>query len=237
MRIIAALDILGGKCVRLTRGDFSTVKIYNQNPVEVAKEIENNGIKYLHFVDLDGAKNKMIINYKILEKITSKTNLKIDLGGGIRSDQDLRIAFASGARQVTAGSIAVTSPDIVLHWLSKYGNQMIILGADAVNRKIVINGWQKESDEDVVSFIKGFWSKGIKYAICTDVDRDGMMQGPAAGLYREILSSVKVSLIASGGISTIKDIEEINSAGCEGVIVGKAIYEGKIQLKELRDLC
>jgi phosphoribosylformimino-5-aminoimidazole carboxamide ribotide isomerase len=237
MRIIAALDILGGKCVRLTRGDFSTMKIYNENPVEVAKEIENNGIKYLHFVDLDGAKNKMIINYRILEKITSKTNLKIDFGGGIRSDQDLRIAFTSGARQVIAGSIAVTSPDRVLHWLSKYGNQKIILGADVINRKIVINGWQQESDEDVVSFIKGFWSKGIKYAICTDVDRDGMMQGPAAGLYREILSSIKVNLIASGGISTIKDIEEINSAGCEGVIVGKALYEGKIKLSELRELC
>ncbi len=237
MRIIAALDILGGKCVRLTRGDFSTMKIYNENPVEVAKEIENSGIKYLHFVDLDGAKNKMIINYRILEKITSKTNLKIDFGGGIRSDQDLRIAFTSGARQVIAGSIAVTSPDRVLHWLSKYGNQKIILGADAINRKIVINGWQQESDEDVVSFIKGFWSKGIKYAICTDVNRDGMMQGPAAGLYREILSSIKVNLIASGGISTIKDIEEINSAGCEGVIVGKALYEGKIKLSELRELC
>jgi phosphoribosylformimino-5-aminoimidazole carboxamide ribotide isomerase len=237
MRIIAALDILGGKCVRLTRGDFSTMKIYNENPVEVAKEIENNGIKYLHFVDLDGAKNKMIVNYRILEKITSKTNLKIDFGGGIRSDQDLRIAFTSGARQVIAGSIAVTSPDRVLHWLSKYGNQKIILGADVINRKIVINGWQQESDEDVVSFIKGFWSKGIKYAICTDVDRDGMMQGPAAGLYREILSSIKVNLIASGGISTIKDIEEINSAGCEGVIVGKALYEGKIKLSELRELC
>lgn len=237
MRIIAALDILGGKCVRLTHGDFSTMKIYNENPVEVAKEIENNGIKYLHFVDLDGAKNKMIINYRILEKITSKTNLIIDFGGGIRSDQDLRIAFTSGARQVTAGSIAVTSPDRVLHWLSKYGNQKIILGADVINRKIVINGWQQESDEDVVSFIKGFWSKGIKYAICTDVNRDGMMQGPAAGLYREILSSIKINLIASGGISTIKDIEEINSAGCEGVIIGKALYEGKIKFRELRELC
>jgi phosphoribosylformimino-5-aminoimidazole carboxamide ribotide isomerase len=237
MRIIAALDILGGKCVRLTRGDFSTMKIYNENPIEVAKEIEDNGIKYLHFVDLDGAKNKMIINYRILEKITSRTNLKIDFGGGIRSDQDLRIAFASGARQVTAGSIAVTSPNMVLRWLSKYGNQKIILGADAINRRIVINGWQQESDEDVISFIKGFWSKGIKYAICTDVDRDGMMQGPSTGLYGEILSSTKVSLIASGGISTIKDIEEIKSAGCEGVIIGKALYEGKIKLKELRELC
>jgi phosphoribosylformimino-5-aminoimidazole carboxamide ribotide isomerase len=237
MRIIAALDILGGKCVRLTRGDFSTMKIYNENPVEVAKEIEDNGIKYLHFVDLDGAKNKMITNYRILEKITSRTNLKIDFGGGIRSDQDLRIAFASGARQVTAGSIAVTSPDMVLRWLSIYGNQKIILGADAVNRRIVINGWQQESDEDVISFIKGFWSKGIKYAICTDVDRDGMMQGPSTSLYGEILSSTKVRLIASGGISTIKDIEGIESAGCEGVIIGKALYEGKIKLKELRELC
>jgi phosphoribosylformimino-5-aminoimidazole carboxamide ribotide isomerase len=237
MRIIAALDILGGKCVRLTRGDFSTQKIYNEDPLEVAKEIQDNGIRYLHFVDLDGAKNKMIINYWILEKIASKTSLEIDFGGGIRSDHDLKIAFASGARQVTAGSIAVTSPDLVHEWFLKYGNQRIILGADAINRKIAINSWQQETEEDVVSFIQKYFSKGMKYTICTDVARDGMMQGPATELYREILSSAKVNLIASGGITTIKDIEDIQEAGCEGVIIGKALYEGKIKLSELRDLC
>jgi phosphoribosylformimino-5-aminoimidazole carboxamide ribotide isomerase len=237
MRIIAALDILGGKCVRLTRGDFSTQKIYNEDPLEVAKEIQDNGIRYLHFVDLDGAKNKMIINYWMLEKIASKTSLEIDFGGGIRSDHDLKIAFASGARQVTAGSIAVTSPDLVHEWFLKYGNQRIILGADAINRKIAINSWQQETEEDVVSFIQKYFSKGMKYTICTDVARDGMMQGPATELYREILSSAKVNLIASGGITTIKDIEDIQEAGCEGVIIGKALYEGKIKLSELRDLC
>jgi phosphoribosylformimino-5-aminoimidazole carboxamide ribotide isomerase len=237
MRIIAALDILGGKCVRLTRGDFSTQKIYNEDPLEVAKEIQDNGIRYLHFVDLDGAKNKMIINYWVLEKIASKTSLEIDFGGGIRSYHDLKIAFASGARQVTAGSIAVTSPDLVHEWFLKYGNQRIILGADAINRKIAINSWQQETEEDVVSFIQKYFSKGMKYTICTDVARDGMMQGPATELYREILSSAKVNLIASGGITTIKDIEDIQEAGCEGVIIGKALYEGKIKLSELRDLC
>jgi phosphoribosylformimino-5-aminoimidazole carboxamide ribotide isomerase len=237
MRIIAALDILGGKCVRLTRGDFATQKIYNEDPLDVAKELEDNGIRYLHVVDLDGARSKMVINFRILEKIVSRTNLEIDFGGGIRSDHDLKIAFASGAKQVTAGSIAVTSRDLVLRWLSAFGDQKIILGADAINRNIAINGWQEESDEDVITFIKEYCAKGMKYSICTDVGRDGMMSGPATGLYKEILSSVKINLIASGGISEIKDIIEIKETGCEGVIIGKAIYEGKIKLSELRQIC
>jgi len=237
MRIIAAIDIIGGKCVRLTRGDFSTQKIYNEDPVEVAKEMEDNGIRYIHVVDLDGARNKMITNYRILDKIASLTNLAIDFGGGIREDHDIDIAFTSGARQVTAGSIAISNPGLVLSWLSKYGNQRIILGADSKDRKILVNGWQQETEEDVVQFIQRYASVGMKYAICTDVKRDGMLQGPATELCKEILSSVKVNLIASGGISSMKDIKEIKEAGCEGVIIGKALYEGKIKLSELKDLC
>lgn len=237
MRIIPALDILGGKCVRLTRGDFSTQKIYNEDPLEVAKEFEDNGVRYLHIADLDGARKKMITNFRILERIASRTHLEIDFGGGIRKDHDLKIAFASGARQVTAGSIAVTSPELVVQWLVNYGNQQIILGADSINRKIAINGWQEESEEDILSFIKKYFLEGMKYTICTDVSRDGMMNGPATDLYREIVDDVKISLIASGGISSIEDVEEVKNAGCEGVIIGKAIYEGKIKLKELRDLC
>lgn len=237
MRIIAALDILGGKCVRLTRGDYSTKKIYNEDPLETAKELEDNGIRYLHIVDLDGAKKKMITNYKTLEKIATATKLIIDFGGGIRSDHDLKIAFASGAGQVTAGSIAVTSPESVIHWLSQHGSKKIILGADSINGKIVLNAWQERSDEEAASFIKGYVSRGIRYTICTDVDRDGMMTGPATELYRQILKEVKVNLIASGGVSSVKDITDCKKAGCEGVIIGKAIYEGKIKLKELKDLC
>jgi phosphoribosylformimino-5-aminoimidazole carboxamide ribotide isomerase len=237
MRIIPAIDILGGKCVRLTRGDFSTKTVYNDDPLEVAKEMEDNGIRYLHLVDLDGAKSKMIVHYRILEKIASQTSLEIDFGGGIRSYHDLRIAFGSGARQVTAGSIAYSSPDLVLEWLSKYGNEKILLGADSKDSKIAINGWQQESESDVISFISDYCSKGIKYAICTDVEKDGLLEGPATDLYRKIISAVKVDLIASGGISSLNDIIELKDAGCEGVIIGKAIYEGKIKLKELRDLC
>ena len=237
MRIIPAIDILGGKCVRLTKGDYGTKKIYNENPLEVAKEIEDNGLKYLHLVDLDGAKNKKITNYGILEKISSKTGLKIDFGGGIRSDEDLRIAFSSGAAQVTGGTISVTGPALFSEWLERYGNERIILGADSRNRKISTNGWSEESADDVVMFIAKYVEKGIKYSICTDVDKDGMLSGSSTDLYREILKSVKINLIASGGVGSMKDIEDIREAGCEGVIIGKAIYEGKIKLKDLRDLC
>jgi len=237
MRIIIAIDILEGKCVRLTRGDFNTGKIYNENPLEVAKEIEDNGLKYIHVVDLDGAKNKRIINHKILEKISLKTGLVIDFGGGIRSEEDIWIAFSSGARQVTVGSLAITEPAMFLEWLSRYGNEKIILGADFKNRKVAIHGWTQESDEDIIKFISGFSEKGVRYAICTDVDKDGMMAGPSSDLYKEILGSVKIDLIASGGITSLKDLETVSSIGCEGAIVGKAVYEGKIKLKELRDLC
>ena len=237
MRIIVAIDIIEGKCVRLTRGDYDTKKIYNENPLEVAKEIEDNGIKCLHLVDLDGAQNKKITNYKVLELISSRTGLDIDFGGGLRSDEDLKIAFNSGAKQVTGGSIAISSPENFLEWLSVYGNERIILGADYKNRKIATDGWAEKSEEDVVNFIAGYCSKGISYSICTDVDKDGMLKGPATELYKEILSSVKVNLIASGGITTMKDLEELDLAGCEGAIIGKAVYEQKISLKDLGKLC
>lgn len=237
MRIIVAIDIIEGKCVRLTRGDYRTKKIYNEDPVEVAKQIEDNGLKYLHLVDLDGAKNKRITNYKILEKISAKTGLNIDFGGGLRSDEDLKIAFNSGARQITGGSIAIALPSKFLEWLSVYGSEKIILGADCKDRKIATEGWAEGSEEDVINFIAGYCSKGISFTICTDVDKDGMLKGPSTELYKEILSSVKVNLIASGGITTMKDIEELIEAGCEGAIIGKAVYEGKITLNELGRLC
>jgi len=237
MRIIPAIDIIEGKCVRLTRGDFSTQKIYNEDPLDVAKEIEDNGIKYIHMVDLDGARQKKIVNHRTLEKIASRTSLEIDFGGGIRSDTDIEIAFASGARQITAGSIAVSNQEMVLLWLTKYSNQRLILGADSKDRKISVNGWQNETEEDVLDFIQRYSSRGFTYAICTDVNRDGTLEGPATDLYRDILNEVKINLIASGGISSIRDIEEIKESGCEGVIIGKALYEGRLKLSELRDLC
>ncbi len=237
MRIIIALDIIDGKCVRLTKGDFSTKKIYNENPLEVARRVEESGIKYLHLVDLDGALKKRVVNYKILEKISAGTSLRIDFGGGIRSDDDLYIVFNSGARQVTCGSIAVTSQPLVLEWLSKWGREKIMLGADSVNRKIATEGWAESSDSDVIKFITDYRSRGIKYAICTDIDKDGMLKGPSVGLYKEILGIPGLNLIASGGITSIKEIEELSLIGCEGAIIGKALYEGILDLKDLSRLC
>jgi phosphoribosylformimino-5-aminoimidazole carboxamide ribotide isomerase len=237
MRIIIAIDIIGGKCVRLTRGDFSTKKIYSENPLELAKKIEGHGIKYVHIVDLDGALKKRVVNYKILEKITAGTSLKIDFGGGIRSDDDLHIVFSSGARQVTCGSIAVASQLLILEWLSKWGSEKIMLGADSVNRKIATEGWVESSDSDIVKFIADYRSKGIKYAVCTDIEKDGMLNGPSTELYKEILEIPGLKLIASGGITSIKDIEELSLIGCEGAIIGKALYEGVLDLKEISSLC
>jgi phosphoribosylformimino-5-aminoimidazole carboxamide ribotide isomerase len=237
MRIIIALDIIDGKCVRLTKGDFSTKKVYNENPLDVARRVEDSGIKYLHLVDLDGALKKRVVNFKILEKITAGTSLRIDFGGGIRSDDDLYIVFNSGARQVTCGSIAATNQTLVLEWLSKWGREKIMLGADSVDRKIATEGWSESSDSDVIKFITDYRSKGIKYAICTDIDKDGMLKGPSVGLYKEILKVPGLNLIASGGIASIKDIEELSLIGCEGAIIGKALYEGILDLKDLSRLC
>jgi phosphoribosylformimino-5-aminoimidazole carboxamide ribotide isomerase len=237
MRIIIAIDIIGGKCVRLTRGDFNTKKVYNEDPLEIARQIEDNGLHYLHMVDLDGARNKKIENLKVLEKIAWKTNLKVDFGGGVRTYEDLLTVFNAGARQATTGSIAVTDPHLFLEWLAKLGQEKLILGADFINRKISASGWLEKTDKDVVSFISDYRSKGVKYTICTDIRKDGMLQGPSTALYKEILEEVKINLIASGGISSLKDIKELSDAGCEGAIIGKAFYEGRITLKELAEQC
>ncbi len=238
MRIIPAIDIIDGKCVRLSKGDYSTQKTYSDNPLEMAKKFEDFGIKYLHLVDLDGAKAKQIINYKTLEQIASKTSLIVDFGGGIKSENDVEIAFNSGANQITVGSIAAQNPELMLQWLQKYGAEKIILGADCKDRKIATNGWLESSDQDVLAFIKEYEKRGILYSIVTDIDKDGMLAGPAFGLYQEILESTqKVKLIASGGITTIDDVLKLTELGCEGAIIGKAIYEGTINLKELMILC
>ncbi|MCD8447216.1 1-(5-phosphoribosyl)-5-[(5-phosphoribosylamino)methylideneamino]imidazole-4-carboxamide isomerase [Tenacibaculum finnmarkense] len=237
MRIIPAIDIIEGKCVRLTKGDYATKKIYNENPLEVAKEFEDNGIEYLHLVDLDGAKSQHIVNYKILEQIAAKTNLKIDFGGGLKSDEDLRIAFENGASQITGGSIAVKNPEIFTGWLAKYGADKIILGADCINRKIATHGWLETSEVDVIDFINQYEKIGVKNTICTDVAKDGMLQGASVDLYKEILSKSGINLIASGGVASIDDLIELKEIGCEGAILGKAIYEGYISLKELQKLC
>jgi phosphoribosylformimino-5-aminoimidazole carboxamide ribotide isomerase len=237
MRIIPAIDIIDGKCVRLTKGDYATQKIYNENPLEVAKEFEANGIHYLHLVDLDGAKSKHIVNHKVLENIAKNTALKIDFGGGIKSNEDVKIAFESGASQITGGSIAVQNPTLFLKWLNEYGSDKVILGADAHNRKIATQGWLESSEKDVIEFIRDYELKGISYVVCTDIAKDGMLQGASNELYQEILQKTKVKLIASGGVSCLDDLFKLKEIGCDGAIVGKAIYENKITLQELRKLC
>ena len=234
MRIIPAIDIINGQCVRLTKGDYDTKKVYNEDPLEVAKSFEDAGIEFLHVVDLDGAKASHIVNYKVLESIAGKTNLKIDFGGGLKSDNDLRIAFESGANQITGGSIAVKNPKVFETWIAKYGSDKIILGADCNNEKIAISGWQEESDLEVIPFIRDYQTKGVSYVICTDISKDGMLEGPSFDLYKRILNDVKgIKLIASGGISKFSELPQLAEMGCEGVIVGKAIYENRISLKEL----
>lgn len=233
MRIIAAIDIIGGKCVRLTRGDFNSSIIYNDDPVETAREIQDHGIEFLHVVDLDGARTRKIQNITILEKIAAATNLRIDFGGGIRTATDIRSLLDSGATQVTLGSIAVSNRPLFLQWLKEFGPGKIILGADSFGRKISSCGWLETSDNDVVSFISSYTKQGVKYVICTDIERDGMLLGPSVDLYRDILSETDVNLIASGGITSLEDIAELDESGCEGAIIGKAIYEGKLTLNDL----
>jgi len=236
MRIIPAIDIIDGKCVRLSKGDYDTKIIYNENPLEVAKSFEAHGIEYLHLVDLDAAKSSKIVNYKILEQIATQTSLKIDFGGGLKSDDDLRIAFESGANQITGGSIAVKNRALFEKWISEYGSEKIILGADAKDEKIAVSGWLEESNEDLVPFIQDYQSKGIQYVICTDIAKDGMLEGPSFNLYGKILEEAKgVKLIASGGISTFDELPKLAELGCEGTIIGKAIYEGRITLKQLEN--
>ncbi|MDE5491591.1 1-(5-phosphoribosyl)-5-[(5-phosphoribosylamino)methylideneamino]imidazole-4-carboxamide isomerase [Elizabethkingia meningoseptica] len=236
MRIIPAIDIIDGKCVRLSQGDYNTKKVYNENPLEVAKEFEDHGIKYLHLVDLDGAKSKQIINYKTLEQIASKTSLQVDFGGGIKAQKDIDIAFECGAHQITGGSIAVQEPEIFTKWIEQYGSEKIILGADCKNRKIATHGWLESSELDVIDFIRDYTQKGISYVICTDIAKDGMLEGTSNELYKEILENTAVKLIASGGVSKMEDLHLLKEIGCEGVILGKAIYEGRIKLNELQKL-
>ncbi len=234
MRIIPAIDIIDGKCVRLSKGDYETKKIYNENPLEVAKEFQDYGIQYLHLVDLDGAKSSKIINHNVLEQIATKTNLKIDFGGGLKSNEDLRIAFECGANQVTGGSIAVKNPEVFQSWIQTYGADKIILGADSKNEKIAVSGWLEESDLKVIPFIQSYLTKGIEYVISTDIAKDGMLQGPSFDLYKKILTECKnIKLIASGGISTFSELPKLAELGCEATIIGKAIYEGRISLKQL----
>lgn len=236
MRIIPAIDVIDGKCVRLSKGDYTTKKIYNENPLEVAKSFEASGIQYLHLVDLDGAKSSQIINHKVLEQIASKTSLIIDFGGGLKSDNDLRIAFESGANQITGGSIAVKNPIVFQEWIAKYGPDKIILGADANNEKVAISGWLEESTAELIPFIQGYQTIGIQYVICTDIAKDGMLEGPSFELYQKILTQVSnLKLIASGGISSFDELPKLAAMGCEGTIIGKAIYENKISLKQLEN--
>ena len=234
MRIIPAIDIIDGKCVRLTKGDYSTQKIYNEDPLEVAKAFEGSGVSYLHLVDLDGAKSKSIVNHKVLEKLATNTGLKIDFGGGLKSDEGLRIAFASGAKQITVGSIAIKEPRIFKQWLKQYGSEKIILGADVKGDFIAVSGWMETSDETIVPFIKKYQDEGIQYVICTDISKDGMMKGPSFGLYKSLLIECpEIKLIASGGVSDISELPQLADIGCESVIIGKAIYEKKVSLKSI----
>lgn len=235
MRIIPAIDIMDGKCVRLTKGDYGTQKIYSESPIEVAKQFEDYGIKYLHLVDLDGAKSRHIVNHRILEAIATQTSLQVDFGGGIKSQSDIETAFACGASQVTGGSIALQDPMLFLFWLQNYGRDKIILGADAKDRKIATQGWLKETSVDVVEFIVEFVQKGIAYVVCTDIAKDGMLQGASNDLYSEILMKTTVNLVASGGVTTLEDLKQLKGIGCEGAIVGKALYEGKISLLNLAE--
>ena len=236
IEIIPAIDLIDGKCVRLSKGDYDTKKIYNNDPLDMAKQFEDVGIRRLHLVDLDGAQQKRVVNYRVLEKIVEKTSLDIDFGGGIQSDEDLHIVLSSGAKQATAGSVAVKNRKLTISWLNQYGRERIILGADAKNEKVSISGWQERSDLDLIPFIKEYERAGFKYTISTNVDKDGMLEGPDFDIYARLKDAVpQMYIIASGGISNMDDIEKLNDMKINAVIVGKAIYEHKIELKDLKD--
>lgn len=233
MRIIPAIDIIDGKCVRLSKGDYSTQKTYNENPLEVAKAFEAHGIQHLHLVDLDGAKSKHIVNHRVLETLATHTTLSIDFGGGLKADEDLRIAFECGAQQVTGGSIAVKQPDTFTQWIKTYGADKIILGADVKGEFIATDGWLETSDQSLFEFLAHYQQQGVSYTICTDISKDGMLAGPSFDLYEKILATTDVNLIASGGISTFDELPRLAAMGCEGTIIGKAIYENRISLAQL----
>lgn len=241
MRIIPAIDIIDGKCVRLSMGDYAQKKVYREDPLEVAKEFEDHGIRFLHLVDLDGAKTKHIVNQKTLERIAHQTNLQIDFGGGLKTREDVRIALESGATQITGGSIAVKDPEEFIQWIELYGSERIILGADVKKNKIAVSGWLEESDRELLPFIDHYRNQGVRYVISTDISKDGMLQGPSFELYRSVLNhdnqrtraDKPLALIASGGITTPEDLHLLKEIGCEGAIVGKAFYEGKITFKDM----
>ena len=234
IELIPAIDIIGGQCVRLTKGDYGQKTVYRDSPAEVAKEFEDLGFKRLHVVDLDGAKSKHIVNDAVLKSITTATNLIVDFGGGIKTDEDIEKAFASGASMVTVGSIAVTHPELFMGWLEKYGAERMILGADVRHGKISINGWKEDSEEDLLPFLKKYIDAGVRNVLCTEISKDGTLSGPAIDLYKEIMAAYpELHLIASGGVSSIDDIKALDKAGIPSVVFGKAIYEGKINLNEL----
>ena len=234
IEIIPAIDVLDGKCVRLSQGDYDQKKVYDEDPLEVAKLFEGHGLRRLHLVDLDGAKANRVINYHVLERIASRTSLIIDFGGGLKSDYDLQIAFDSGAKMVTGGSIAIKNPDIFQSWITKFGRNSIILGADCRDDRIAINGWTEDTEEDIFSFIGNWRKQGIYKVICTDISKDGMLGGANIDLYRKIKEQdPEIHLIASGGVGSMKDIHQLEESNISGVIIGKAIYEGRIDLKEL----
>lgn len=235
MRIIPAIDIIEGKCVRLTKGDYSTKKVYNQDPLEVAKAFEDHGIQFLHLVDLEGAKSKNIVNGNILKKLATKTNLKIDFGGGLKSETAIKIAFDLGARQVSLGSIAAKEPTLVAHWIAQFGPDKIILGADVSNGKIAVNGWQETTQLGLKTFVEDYRQKGIRNVICTDISKDGTLEGSAHTLYEELIERFpNINWIASGGVSSVDDLNTLKTIGLQGAIIGKAIYENKITLKQLQ---
>ena len=236
IELIPAIDIIGGQCVRLTKGDYDQKTVYRDSPAEVAKEFEQIGFKRLHVVDLDGAKSKHIVNHEVLRRVTTDTQLVVDFGGGIKTDEDIEKAFAAGASMVTIGSIAVTDPDLFMGWLEKYGAEHIILGADVRHGKISINGWKEDSAEDLLPFLKKYVDAGVKNVLCTEISKDGTLTGPAIELYQSIMAAYPgLHLIASGGVSSIDDIKALEAAGIPAVVFGKAIYEGKINLNELWD--
>jgi len=234
MDIIPAIDLIDGKCVRLSQGDYDRKTTYNENPLEVAKAFEDHGIRRLHLVDLDGAKAHHIVNHRVLENISTHTSLIIDFGGGLKTDEDLRIAFECGAQMITGGSIAVKSPDVFESWITQFGAEKIILGADVKEEKIAVTGWTEETELFLLPFLENYINKGIQKVICTDISKDGMLQGPSTELYKKILTSFPdLYLVASGGVSSLADLEALAEAGLPAVIFGKAIYEGRIALKDL----
>jgi len=236
IELIPAIDIINGQCVRLTKGDYDQKTVYRDSPAEVACEFEKIGFQRLHVVDLDGAKSKHIVNSDVLHHITTETNLKVDFGGGIKTDTDIETAFANGAQMVTVGSIAVTNPDLFISWMEKYGAERMILGADVRNGKISINGWKEDSQEDLLPFLRKYIEAGVRTVLCTEISKDGTLQGPAIELYTQVMEAYpELHLIASGGVSSFADIQALDKAGIPAVVFGKAIYEGKINLKELWD--